>query len=88
MSDANTEAIASAEVSHIIVRGCACGSPRTPGVPCANCGNTAPPEIVNLGVVTANYRNPFRQALWVCVRKPLAELRIRRANRRALSSER
>lgn len=89
MSDANTEAIASAEVRHVIVRGCSlCESPRTVGTPCLDCGNTAPATVVDLGVVSASYRNPIRQFWWDRIGQPLAERRIRRANRRALSSER
>ncbi|MEU5596678.1 hypothetical protein [Streptomyces sp. NPDC020298] len=35
------------------------------------------------GVVDAHYRNPFRQAWWLYVRRPLANRRIRRSNRTA-----
>jgi len=89
MSDTSTETIASAEVRHIIVRGCSsCGSSRTMDTPCLGCGNTEPAEMVNLGVVSASYRNPIRQFWWNHIGQPLAERRIRRANRRALSSGR
>lgn len=37
--------------------------------------------VVDLGVISATYRNPLKQAVWTYVRKPLASRRIRRANR-------
>jgi hypothetical protein len=47
------------------------------------CGNPLAPTVEDLGVVTAQYRNPLRQAWWQLVGKPLADRRVRRANRRA-----
>jgi hypothetical protein len=37
--------------------------------------------VVDLGVIDARYKNPVKQALWTHVRKPLADRRIRNANR-------
>lgn len=80
----NTEAVASAEVRHVIVRACTeCGGKREIDAPCATCGNGTPPQVDDLGIVTAIYRNPFRRIVWQLLRKPLADRRIRRANRRA-----
>lgn len=80
-----TKAVASAEVRHVIVRACVvCSGPRVIDVPCGQCGNPNPPHVVDLGVVTAIYRNPLRRVAWRLARKPLADLRIRRANQRAI----
>lgn len=80
-----TQAVASAEVRHVIIRACiACGGKREADAPCEQCGNRTPPEVHDLGVVSAVYRNPVRRAVWWLFRKPLAERRIRRANRRAM----
>ena len=87
---ATTDAIAFGEVSHVIVRRCsACIkqgviSTRTIGEPCGTCGNPEPPETVELGVVSATYRNPVKRIWWNLVRRPLANRRIRRAGARTL----
>ena len=79
------EVPASAEVRHVIVRACTqCGGRREANAPCAQCGNATLPEVSDLGVVIAIYRNPVRRLAWRLVGQPLAERRIRRANRRAL----
>jgi len=76
--------VASAEIRHIIVRACTeCGAARQAGVACDGCGNALAPETTDLGVVSATYRNPIRNAWWHLVRRPLAQRRIQRANRRA-----
>ena len=76
--------IASAEVSHVIVRACAlCSGPRTVGEPCADCGNPDPPQVDRVGVVAAAYRNPLRRAWWRLAGRHLANARIRRVNRSA-----
>lgn len=78
------DSISTAEVRQVIVRACqACGAGRHLGEPCAVCGNPLAPTVEDLGVVTAQYRNPLRQAWWQLVGKPLADRRVRRANRRA-----
>lgn len=59
-------------------------SPRTIGEPCGTCGNTAPAETADLGPVSAEYRNPIKQAWWNAVRAPLANRRIRKAGARTL----
>lgn len=38
---------------------------------------------VDLGVVTAEYKNPIRQLWWTTVGRPRANARIRRENRRS-----
>jgi hypothetical protein len=84
MSNVSVDAISLAEVRQFIVRGCvSCQSPREVGKDCAQCGNTIPAEIVDLGVVSAMYSNPLRQWWWTLVGKPWADMRVRRANRRA-----
>lgn len=84
-----TDAVSSAEVRHVIVRACTeCGASRTLDTACAGCGNSTPPAVDDLGIVTAVYRNPVRQAIWRLVRKPLADRRIRRANSRAAQLQR
>lgn len=35
---------------------------------------------VDLGLVSASYRNPLRRIYWRVIRKPLANRRIRKAN--------
>lgn len=69
-----------AEFRPVIVRACACGSGRVIGQPCAGCGNEAPPVTVDLGVQSASYRNPLRQAWWNTAGTLLARRRARRAN--------
>lgn len=84
-----TDAVASAEVRHVIVRACAdCGASRQIDTACAGCGNPDPPAVDDLGIVTAVYRDPVRRAVWRLVRKPLANRRIRRANARATQLQR
>lgn len=39
-------------------------------------------RVEDLGIVAAHYRNPVRAAWWLLIRRPLANRRIRRANRR------
>lgn len=86
MSDVSTDAISLAEVRQFIVRGCVqCHSPREVGKDCTQCGNTIPAEVADLGVVSATYSNPLRQWWWTLAGKPWADMRIRRANRRALT---
>ena len=83
------DAVASAEVRHVIVRACTeCGATRQLDTACASCGNSVPPVVDDLGIVTAIYRNPVRRAVWRLVRKPLADYRIRRANVRASQLQR
>ncbi len=73
---------ARAEVTAVIIRACArCGSPRDLGRPCGECGNPDPPEVTDLGVVSASYRNPLRRAWRHVTGDPLARRRIRNANR-------
>lgn len=75
--------VSASEVSHVIIRACTnCQSQRTIGKPCGTCGNPTPPEVTKLGVVSAGYRNPVKNAWWRCVRAPLANRRIRRAGAR------
>lgn len=79
-----TEAVASAEVSHVIVRACTrCGGRRELDTACAGCGNREAPEVTNLGVVTAIYRNPLKRMWWQLAGRHAANHRIRRANARA-----
>lgn len=76
--------VSSAEIRQVIVRACTeCGAPRQLDTACAKCGNSSAPETSDLGVISAVYKNPFRQAWWHLVRRPLAHRRIQRANRRA-----
>lgn len=86
---ADTRAISSGTVSHVIIRGCTrCQSQRVIGEPCAGCGNPEPPEVTKLGVVSATYRNPIKRAWWALVRAPMADRRIRRAAARTLELRR
>jgi hypothetical protein len=81
VSDAQAFVPARAEVAAVIIRACAsCGSPRALETPCAGCGNAAPPEVTDLGVVSASYRNPLRRAWRHLVGGPLARRRIGDAN--------
>lgn len=81
MSDMSARAITSAEVSHVIVRGCtACGHPREVGVPCAGCGNSGAPVVHDLGVQSAYYRNPLRRLAWFLHGQRRAARRARSAN--------
>ena len=74
----------SVKIRHTITRACEhCGSPRSTDSPCAGCGDTCPATVVDLGVVTAAYRNPVKRAWWTLLGQPLADRRIRRANRAA-----
>ena len=68
-------------VRNAIVRACACGSPRTPGQPCAGCGNADPPRIDDLGVVSAWYRNPAKRLWWRTVGQHRARGRTKAAVR-------
>jgi hypothetical protein len=82
VSDAQAFVPARAEVSAVIIRACAlCGSPRVLEVPCASCGNPDPPEVTDLGIVAATYRNPLRRAWRHLATGPLARRRIEAANR-------
>lgn len=77
-------AVTAAEIRNVIVRACTdCGAPRQVNTPCGHCGLTAPPVVHDLGVVSARYSNPFRQAWWRFVRSPAAARRARRANQSA-----
>lgn len=80
-----TDSVTAAEVTHVIVRACRrCRHPRQIDTPCAGCGLGEPPEVTELGVVSATYRNPLKQFWWAAVGQRLAHRRIERANRRAL----
>lgn len=39
--------------------------------------------VEDLGVIDASYKNPLDQFVWAHIRKPLADRRIRQANKRA-----
>jgi hypothetical protein len=69
-----------AEFRPVITRACSCGHGRVQGEPCAGCGNAEPPVTVDLGIQSASYRNPFRQAWWDTVGTRLAARRVRKAN--------
>lgn len=67
-----------------IVRACTrCGHQRAEGEPCAGCGNPEPPLVHRLGVQSAVYRNPLRQAWWNLTGSRLAARRARKANAEA-----
>jgi hypothetical protein len=75
--------VRSAEVSAVVIRACArCGGAREIGTRCAKCGNADAPEVTDLGVISATYRSPRRQAWRHIVTDPLARRRIRKASRR------
>lgn len=80
----------SATLELTIVRACeqcraqGIASPRTPGQPCATCGNTAPPETTRLGTVAATHRNPLKQHWWDLIGRRLADRRIHKAAARTL----
>lgn len=77
-------AVTAVELRNVIVRGCVdCGAPRQIDTPCGHCGLTDPPLVHDLGVMSARYKNPFRQAWWRFVRAPAAARRARRANQSA-----
>lgn len=81
MSTHRGRAVASAEVSHVIVRGCTeCQHPRVIGEPCARCGNPRAPRVERIGVTNADYRNPVRRLWWRLARRHVANWRVRRAN--------
>jgi hypothetical protein len=64
-----------------ITRACSrCRHPREAGKACGGCGNPEPPEICRLGVQSASYRNPLRQAWWRLAGEPRARRRARKAN--------
>ena len=82
MSESQAFVPAKAEVTAVIIRACAlCGCSRELGAPCATCGNTAPPVVTDLGVVSASYQNPLRRAWRHLIGGPLARRRINNANR-------
>jgi hypothetical protein len=84
VSELGSRAVVSAEVSHVIVRGCTrCQHPRTIGESCAGCGNPEPPLVCDLGVTSAEYRNPLRRFWWRAAGRHLANRRIARANAQA-----
>jgi len=81
MSTRRGRAVASAEVSHVIVRACTeCQHRRVTGEPCAGCGNPRESHVDRVGVTNASYRNPLRQMWWRIVRRHVANWRVRRAN--------
>ena len=80
--DART--VSSATVSATVIRACPCGSCRQPGSPCAAYGNTAKAKTHDLGIVSATYRNPVKQAWWLLLGRHFANFRIRKANRSAV----
>lgn len=64
-----------------IVRACSrCAHQRQEGAPCAGCGNPEPPVVHELGVQSAAYRNPLRQAWWDLAGSRMAARRARKAN--------
>lgn len=81
---ATTEGEVSATVSMIIVRACTvCGGKRELDKPCATCGNRKRPVTHDLGIQSAHYDNPVRQAWWLTVGQHVAAARARRANEEA-----
>ena len=81
MPDASARNVVSAEVSHVIVRGCTdCGHQRVIGEPCAGCGNPDPPVVHDLGVQAYTHKNPLRRLAWHAVGQ-------HRARRRAKAAE-
>lgn len=82
--EAHAEAGADATVSLIVIRACTvCGGKREMDKPCATCGNRKRPVTHDLGVQSAHYDNPVRQAWWSAVGQHLAADRVRRANEEA-----
>lgn len=85
------KSVSSAILGLAIVRACeqcraqGVASPRTPGQPCAVCGNSDPPETTNLGTVAAGHRNPLKQRWWDLIGHRLADRRIAKAAARTLA---
>jgi hypothetical protein len=74
--------VVSAEVSHVIIRGCTrCQHQRVIGQPCTGCGNPEPPVVHDLGVQSYTHRNPLRRLWWRLARQPAAARRARLAAR-------
>jgi len=74
----------SATVAAVVIRACGCGYKRELGSPCGFCGNTDPPVVHDLGIVSATYKNRAKRLWWNAVGQHRASRRIRRANRSAL----
>lgn len=78
------EAESDATVSMIVIRACIiCGGKRELEKPCATCGNTKRPITHDLGIQSAHYKNPVKQAWWDAIGQHLAANRVRRANEEA-----
>lgn len=70
------------EVSATIVRACReCGGTREIGKDCVSCGLAEPPEVINLGVISAQRSNPLKSFMWDHIGTRLADRRIRKANK-------
>lgn len=79
-----TEGVVSATTSAVIVRACVvCGGKRELDKPCTTCGNKERPVTHDLGIQSAYYKDPVRQAWWFAVGQHLAANRARRANEEA-----
>lgn len=80
--DTRAQSELAATVSAVIVRACVrCGGKREAGAPCAGCGNPEPPVVHDLGVQSAFFTNPVKQAAWVAIGQHRAARRAARANR-------
>lgn len=80
--EAHTEGKSNVTLSAVIVRACSvCGEKREQGKDCASCGNTVPPVVHDLGIIAAKHSDPLRQLVWKTVGRPLADRRVRLANK-------
>lgn len=80
--DAHAEGKSNATLSAVIIRACAiCGEKREQDKDCASCGNTNPPEVIDLGVIAASHTDPVKALSWQLFGQRAAAHRARRANR-------
>lgn len=75
----------SVTLSAIIVRACTdCGGAREMGKPCRGCGNMAPPDVRDLGVIASGQNSRWKRLKWNLLESRAANRRIRRVNREML----
>jgi hypothetical protein len=51
------------------------------GTPCAGCGSTEPPDVIDLGVIASSQKSKWKQIKWNLWGYHAAQRRIRRVNK-------
>lgn len=69
-------------LSAVVTRACnKCGGKREMGKACGGCGNTQPPQVVDLGVIAATEQSWWERLKWNLWGFRAAQRRIRRVNK-------